>query len=61
MDLVSRNRLGKKLDSFRHILLAKISLDTPANLFERELSSSSITAESSAGADESGACGWIGG
>jgi len=34
-------------------MFAKISLETPANLFEREFSSSSTTAESSAGADAS--------
>lgn len=35
------------------LLFAKISLDTPANLFEREFNSSSTTADSSAGAEAS--------
>ena len=37
----------------RDVLFANISLETPANLFDREFSSSSTTAESSAGADAS--------
>jgi hypothetical protein len=36
-----------------NLLFAKISLETPANLFDREFNSSSTTTDSSAGADAS--------
>jgi len=47
--------VASRLSSLRDMssILAKISLDTPANLLESELSSSSTTAESSAGAEAS--------
>jgi hypothetical protein len=39
--------------SIQRLLFAKISLDTPANLLDREFNSSSTTAESSAEAEVS--------
>lgn len=45
--------MGVWCNLIRNVLLANISLDTPANLFERELSSSSTTPESSLGAEAS--------
>jgi len=43
------SKLSNRLDISS--IFAKISLDTPANLFESEFRSSSTTAESSAGAE----------